>query len=280
MTDKDNAWKLVPLERSYDMRARAILAFNTATANGADRDDALQAAWEAEYHAAPQNRQKDNESTAITGDGMAPTDEQIVIAGMNHFSRCEVPEAMLSYIAAVRECLALAAPAAPAPNPKTHLQQWSEVIEQLPVSREAAPAPAAQAEGLEIALDAAHDALLSIGNFAHDKSTGPAVPDALWEIRSMAYDAVSSVFAGHAARRQHHSGEAAPDTEIEALFEGRAENMAVISANHAVNSDRTEIIARAVAAHGRAWPEQLTSGVMFYDGERITKAEFMAEVGR
>jgi hypothetical protein len=53
MTDKDNAWKLVPLERSYDMRARAILAFNTATANGADRDDALQAAWEAEFHAAP-----------------------------------------------------------------------------------------------------------------------------------------------------------------------------------------------------------------------------------
>ncbi|MBV8273561.1 MAG: hypothetical protein JO067_14940 [Cupriavidus sp.] len=53
MTDKENCWKLVPLKRSYDMRSRAILAFNTATANGADRDDALQAAWEAEFHAAP-----------------------------------------------------------------------------------------------------------------------------------------------------------------------------------------------------------------------------------
>lgn len=29
--------------------------------------------------------------------------------------------------------------------------------------------------------------LLEIGNKAHDASTGPAVPDALWEIRSMAY---------------------------------------------------------------------------------------------
>lgn len=29
--------------------------------------------------------------------------------------------------------------------------------------------------------------LSDIGDFAHDKSTGPAVPDALWQIRSMAY---------------------------------------------------------------------------------------------
>lgn len=71
---------------------------------------------------------------------------------------------------------------------------------------------------------------------------------------------------------------AAPDTEVDALFEGRAENSAVISADFAVNS-RTQIIARAVQAHGRAWPEQLMSGVMFYEGERITKAEFLAEVG-
>lgn len=32
-------------------------------------------------------------------------------------------------------------------------------------------------------------ALCAIGDFAHDKSTGPAVPDALWEVRGMAYDA-------------------------------------------------------------------------------------------
>ena len=31
--------------------------------------------------------------------------------------------------------------------------------------------------------------LLDIGNYAHDRSTGPAVPDDLWEIRRMAYDA-------------------------------------------------------------------------------------------
>lgn len=33
-------------------------------------------------------------------------------------------------------------------------------------------------------------ALEAIGDYAHDKSTGPAVPDALWEVRSMAYDAI------------------------------------------------------------------------------------------
>jgi hypothetical protein len=34
------------------------------------------------------------------------------------------------------------------------------------------------------------DALREIGDFAHDKSTGPVVPDALWEIRSIAYNAI------------------------------------------------------------------------------------------
>ncbi len=29
--------------------------------------------------------------------------------------------------------------------------------------------------------------LQEIGDYAHDQSTGPAVPDALWEVRSMAY---------------------------------------------------------------------------------------------
>jgi hypothetical protein len=33
-------------------------------------------------------------------------------------------------------------------------------------------------------------ALQEIGDFAHDRSTGPAVPDALWEVRSMAYAAM------------------------------------------------------------------------------------------
>lgn len=33
--------------------------------------------------------------------------------------------------------------------------------------------------------------LARIGDFAHDKSTGPAVPDALWEVRTMAYEYAS-----------------------------------------------------------------------------------------
>lgn len=37
---------------------------------------------------------------------------------------------------------------------------------------------------------------------------------------------------------------------------------------------RPQIIARARMAHSGKWPEQLTSGVMFYEGERITRDEF------
>jgi hypothetical protein len=36
-------------------------------------------------------------------------------------------------------------------------------------------------------IDRLSDLLLEIGNIAHDASTGPAVPDVLWEIRSKAY---------------------------------------------------------------------------------------------
>lgn len=35
--------------------------------------------------------------------------------------------------------------------------------------------------------EAAEEVLRQIGDYAHDKSTGPAVPDALWEVREMAY---------------------------------------------------------------------------------------------
>ena len=31
------------------------------------------------------------------------------------------------------------------------------------------------------------DLLIEIGDFAHNESTGPSVPDALWKIREMAY---------------------------------------------------------------------------------------------
>ena len=38
--------------------------------------------------------------------------------------------------------------------------------------------------------DRLRDVLHRIGDMAHDASTGPAVPDVLWEIRRMAYDEV------------------------------------------------------------------------------------------
>jgi hypothetical protein len=46
-------WKLTMVERSYDMRAKAIIAFNTAEQSGKDRDDALDAAWQAMLAASP-----------------------------------------------------------------------------------------------------------------------------------------------------------------------------------------------------------------------------------
>ena len=38
----------------------------------------------------------------------------------------------------------------------------------------------------------AEAALREIAELAHDKSTGPAVPDALWDVRRMAYDAIGA----------------------------------------------------------------------------------------
>jgi hypothetical protein len=42
-------------------------------------------------------------------------------------------------------------------------------------------------EEMDKEIDRLGDLLLEIGNIAHDASTGPAVPDVLWEIRSKAY---------------------------------------------------------------------------------------------
>ena len=41
-------------------------------------------------------------------------------------------------------------------------------------------------------IDRLHDRLRQIGDRAHAASTGPAVPDVLWEIRSMAYDGIGA----------------------------------------------------------------------------------------
>ncbi len=38
--------------------------------------------------------------------------------------------------------------------------------------------------------DRLREVLRRIGDMAHDASTGPAVPDVLWEIRRMAYDEI------------------------------------------------------------------------------------------
>lgn len=56
--------------------------------------------------------------------------------------------------------------------------------------------------------------------------------------------------------------------------------LAAHSLRYLVAEEKTErawVIGRAVSAHLLVWPEQLTSGVMFYEGERITRAEFEAE---
>ncbi|MGI0509095.1 hypothetical protein ABY44_39365 [Burkholderia sp. ZZQ-2] len=52
-------YALVPIDRSYDMRAKALIAFNTTEQAGKDRDDALDAAYRAELAAAPQPAQAD-----------------------------------------------------------------------------------------------------------------------------------------------------------------------------------------------------------------------------
>jgi hypothetical protein len=44
-------------------------------------------------------------------------------------------------------------------------------------------------------------------------------------------------------------------------------------------TDRASKIRCAVVAWNYRWPEQLESGVMFYMGERITRAEFIAVAG-
>lgn len=56
------------------------------------------------------------------------------------------------------------------------------LIGNIPVS-----AFSAAIESLEAEVERLNDLLTEIGNKAHDASTGPALPDALWEIRAMAY---------------------------------------------------------------------------------------------
>lgn len=48
------------------------------------------------------------------------------------------------------------------------------------------------AEANAATIDRLHDRLRQIGDRAHDASTGPALPDVLREIRSMAYDGIGA----------------------------------------------------------------------------------------
>lgn len=43
-------------------------------------------------------------------------------------------------------------------------------------------------------------------------------------------------------------------------------------------NSRLQIIRRAIAYSDYKWPAHLTSGIMLYEGERITVEEFMEQV--
>lgn len=47
-----------------------------------------------------------------------------------------------------------------------------------------------EAEQAMMELEELKEKIHAIGNYAHDNSTGPAVPDALWDVRSMCYELI------------------------------------------------------------------------------------------
>lgn len=58
-------WKMVPVERTYDMRVKALMAFNRAQRDGKDRDDALDSAFQAMLDNAPQPTSSSGEREAF-----------------------------------------------------------------------------------------------------------------------------------------------------------------------------------------------------------------------
>ena len=83
-----------------------------------------------------------------------------------------------------------------AQSPDTVVHQLATDRERLRGELEAARAEIADLKrgGVDAAeLDAISDAIRCIGNDAHYASTGPAVPDALWDIRSRAYDVCAQI---------------------------------------------------------------------------------------
>ena len=69
-----------------------------------------------------------------------------------------------------------------------------------------------------------NSALEEIGDFAHKKSTGPEVPDALWEICSMAYDAMEDTTppAAQPAQEPVAHCEAGPEYCVQCKLENRS----------------------------------------------------------
>ena len=70
--------------------------------------------------------------------------------------------------------------------------QLAEIIEHFDEFDEALPLEqmkdvSCELRRLQAEIDRLNDLLTEIGNKSHDASTGPALPDTLWEIRAMAY---------------------------------------------------------------------------------------------
>jgi hypothetical protein len=76
-------------------------------------------------------------------------------------------------------------------EPEQELVSELRTVEQLSEEPGQEPILVASAQALDVCRRL-NSALEGIGNFAHDKSTGPTVPDALWEVRSMAFDAMEA----------------------------------------------------------------------------------------
>lgn len=62
---KDEQVALMPVERSYDVRAKQILAFNTSKQGGGDLDDALGAAYKAALRYTPHPGEKPSPGSVV-----------------------------------------------------------------------------------------------------------------------------------------------------------------------------------------------------------------------
>lgn len=109
----EEGYAIVQIDRSYDMRAKAIIAFNSAEKSGKDRDDALDAAWREMLSASPQPPQA-GARTDDVAEGLEILDNLIdSVSRHGNYSK----EATLTFLSQARQCFA--APAAPSVAPTT-----------------------------------------------------------------------------------------------------------------------------------------------------------------